>query len=374
MSSLQLFPEVIDGTTLGATFSQPLYLPIGIEGEAGSGGTAAVGEVKSVLRPSEADEYFGIDSSLANLVKFLLNRGVAPVVATASAKGIAPTLNERNSAWDLLESDRTVRIRLTDSTTQADLVALADSCEAAELIQNKQFCVVGMPTGTSKENYSAAAGAITSKRGVLVAPGVLDENGDLIDGAFAAAAVAAEVSKNSDPTDDLDMAIIPNLAGIERDASGLDVFRIKVVGGTATNDFEDLLQDGVSPLMPGRPGGVAISHLRMTYSTDATFDALMTRVIVDQTFVLVRDYCYDFNALRRGNTPSNRELLRSGVEALLIEHSSWVQPLVQADGSVGYNVSVVASPDQRQMIVHYQGQIVRGTQTILVDGDLKIAV
>jgi hypothetical protein len=126
--------------------------------------------------------------------------------------------------------------------------------------------------------------------------------------------------------------------------------------------------------MPGRPGGVAISHLRMTYIVDGTFDALMTRVIVDQVFVLVRDYCYSFNALRRGNTPANRELLRSGVEALLIEHSSWVQPLVQNDGSFGYNVSVVASADQRQMIVHYQGQVVRGVQTILVDGDLLISV
>src|SRR4029077_8678030 len=146
-------------------------------------------------------------------------------------------------------------------------------------------------------------------------------------------------------------------------------FRIKVVGGTATNDFEDLLQGGVSPLMPGRPGGAAISHLRMTYTVDGTFDALMTRIIVDQVFVLVRDYCYSFNALRRGNTPANRELLRSGVEALLIEHSSWVQRCVQASGCLGDKVSVVASADQRQMIVHYQGQVVRGVQTILIDGD-----
>ena len=374
MSSLQLFPEVIDGSSLGATFSQPLYLPIGIEGGADAAGSATVGQVKQILRPSEADAFFGPVSSLSKLVKFLLERGVAPVFATASAKGTAPALTERNTAWDLLESNPNIRIRLTDSTTQADLSALADSCESAELIQNKQFCVVGMPNGTTKANFLAAATAITSKRGVLVAPSVYDENGTLMSGAYAAAAVAAEGSKNSDPTDDLDMLVIPNLSGIERDSAGQDVFRIKVVGGTATNDFEDLLQGGVSPLMPGRPGGAAISHLRMTYKTDGTFDSLMTRVIVDQVFVLVRDYCYDFNALRRGNTPQNRELLRSGVEALLIEHNSWVLPLTQADGSVGYNVSVVASPDQRQMIVHYQGQIVRGVQTILIDGDLLIAV
>jgi hypothetical protein len=374
VSSLQLFPEVIDGSTLGPSFSQPQFLPIAIEGQADSAGTGVVGSLYTILRPSEADTYFGPASSLATLVKFVLNRGISPVIATISAKGTVPNSTQRNAAWDLLESDVTARIRLTDSTTQADLVALADSCEAAELIQNKQFAVVGMPTGTSKTNYTAAATAIASKRAVLVAPAVVDSDGSVLSGAFAAAAVAVQVSANPDPTDDLDLSEIPNLTSIEKDSAGLDVFRIKVVSGTVTNDFEDLLQGGVSPLMPGRAGGVAISHLRMAYTTDGTFDALMTRVIVDQTFVNVREYCYDFNALRRGNTAENRELLRSGIEALLIEHQSWVRPLTQPDGTAGYNVSVVASPDERQMIVKYQGQVIRGVQTILIDADLFIAV
>lgn len=231
-----------------------------------------------------------------------------------------------------------------------------------------------MAAATSAATYTAAATAIASKRGCLIAPAVYDESATLLAGNFTAAAVAAAVSTNSDPSDDLDGLILPGLIGIEDDVNGIPVFRIKVVGGVAVNDFEDLLQDGVSPLQPGRNGGVALSHLRTTWTTDSTFDSLSTRIIVDQVFVLVREYCYQHLYLRRGNTPTNRNLLKSGVEALLRAHSDWVQPITQPDGQIGFGTTVTSSSDERQLIVTYQGRIVRGIQTILIDGRLDIAV
>jgi hypothetical protein len=374
VSTAQLFPEVLDGSTLGAKFSQAVYLPIGIEGQADNAGSGSIGVVYTVARASEADTLFGPVSKLGVLVKFLLERGVSPIVATISQRGSTPLLAERQAAWALLESRRDVRIRLTGSTVQADLAALADSCENASLINNKQFCIVGMPTTTSKAALITAATAVNSTRGILVGPGIIDENGTLRDGSFAAAAVAAEVAKNADPADDLDTMELPGILGIEHDANGNDLFRIKVVSGAASNDFQDLLVAGVSPLQPGRNGGAAISHLRTTFTADGTYDALMTRIIVDQIFVLVREYAYDFNYLRKGNTPTNRALLRAGVEALLGNHSDWIQPKVQSDNTLGYKVTVEASADERQMIVRYEGKVVRGVQTILVDGNLSIAV
>jgi hypothetical protein len=182
------------------------------------------------------------------------------------------------------------------------------------------------------------------------------------------------VAQNADPADDLDTATIPKMTSMEKTAAGYDLLRRIVVSGTAQNDFEDLLQGGVSPIMPGLNGGVAISHLRMTYKTDSSFDALMTRIIVDQIFTLVRDYCEDFNQLRRGNTPTTRAQLASAVDALLKEHSDWIQPVLLPDGTTtGYGVTVTASADQRQQIVNYQGMIVRGVQTILISGNLTIA-
>lgn len=376
--STQLFPEIIDGTTLNERQADDLFLPIGVEGEIASGGTSAILVKQMISRPAAADTLFGAASPLAVLVKYLLDLGVGPIMAVASAKGTAPTLIERQAAWQILEAEKAIRIRLTDSTADADIAGLAVSCKNASLLNNKQFCIVGKPTGTAKSVYlttadTIAADADAAKRAVLVAPGVYDQNGVLKSGVFSAASVAARIALNPDFSDDLDTADLARLTGIERDASGNDVFRSIVVGGVVVNDFEELLQGGVSPLMPGINAGVAISHLRTTFHGDSTFDALMTRIIVDQVFVIVRDYCLEFNQLRRGNTETTRESLRSAVDALLRENSNLIQPITLGDGTTGYSVQVTASGDNRQQIVSYQGIVVRGVSTIVVAGNLTIA-
>ena len=377
MASTQLFPEVIDASTLGAKYSSPLYLPIGVEGaiDAATGGDAVVGQIYTISTPAEAEQRFGVATSISTLVKHILGRGVSPVYATASIRSVTPpTVVQRQAAWQNLESDPRVRIRMTDSVLQADHVAHADSCEYAELINNKQFAIMGMATATAKASLITAATAIGSKRGVLVAPGVYNSAGQITSGNFAAAAVAAEVARNPDPSDDLDTLLLPNLTGIETDAQGMPVFRRKVVAGTAQNDFEDLLIGGVSPLMTGRNGGVEITHLRTTWITDGTFDSLMTRIIADQVFVTVRDYLYELNYLREPNTQTTRDRMASGVSALLDGLTDWIQKKTQADGSLGFNVAVTSSPDERQVTVSYEGRVVRGISTIQVAANLEISV
>jgi hypothetical protein len=376
--STQLFPEIVDGSTLNERTTEAVFLPIGIEGQKDAGGTAVVAELKKVSRPVDADTWFGPASSLTALVKFVLDQGAGPVYAIASASGAGPTLPQRQTAWQVLEAKKEVRIRLTDATVDADLAALAVSAKNANLLNNKQVAFVGKPAATSKATLLATNTAVVvdadgAKRTVIVGPAVYDRNGVLKSGIYSAAAVAARVAMNGDPADDLDTAVISNLTGIERDAVGNDIFRQIVVAGVVVNDFEDLLVGGVSPLMPGLDGGVAISHLRMAYKVDSTFDALMTRLIIDQVFVLVRDYCYRFNQLRKGNTESSREQLRSGVDALLGTLRDWIEPAELGDGTLGFDVSVSASADERQQTISYRGEIVRGVQTIVVAPSFTIA-
>lgn len=378
MNSTQLFPEVIDGSTLGERVSSPIYLAIGIEGEMDADGTAQVNELHQISRPSDAQALFGVASSLTSLITYVLNRGAGPVWAIASASAAAPTLVQRQAAWQTMEAKREIRIRLTDSTTQADLVALGASCDNANKLNNKQFSFAGMAAGTTKANLIAAAGAINSKRVVLVGPAVYDENGTLQSGAYAAASVAARVAINNDPSDDLDTVTLPLTTGIEQDALGNPLFRRIVVGGVVQDDYEDLLQAGVSPLAPseefGGSGGAAVTHLRMTFTAEeGAWDALMTRIIMDQVFSMIRDYAIKFNGLRKGNTSTTRNQLASGIDSLLKANQSIVQQTDLGDGTKGYGVVVSASADQRQQIISYTGEVVRGTSTILVDGNLLIA-
>jgi len=343
-------------------------------------GTANVAVPYVINRLDEASAAFGSDSSLYLMIKVLLDRGAGPVLAVASGT-TTPTLVQRQTAWEKLESDENARIRLTDSMVQSDLVALATSCSNANLIYNKQICFVGMASGTTKANLITAAGAIAAAgtdaatRAVLIAPGVYDDTGVLRGGNFAAAAVAAEVAKNSDPGNDLDLWDILLLTAIEKDGSGLPVFRRKVVSGAPINDYEDLLQGGVSPLQPSRvSGGVSTTHMRTTYTTNTAWDNLYTRIIVDQIFLDVKAYIYDNNYFRSGNTDVTRQRMKSGVEAVLLERQTWISPVQQPDGTFGYNVSVTPSPDMRQVTIGYEGVVVRGIQTVKVAGNLTITV
>ena len=379
MSSVLLDPRVIDASSLTPRASAAIYLPIGVEGQMDNDGTGAVGTLYVINRYDEAQQQFGIASRLTTIIGAILDRGAGPVVAGASAKGSTPTLVQRQVVWAAMESDENIRIRLTGSEVQADLTALAASVGQADLLYNKQIAIVGLPSGTSKANLItgatalAGAGIAGATRTCLVGPGVYDQNGTLQGGSFAAAAVAAEVAKNSDPSNDLDLWAVPLLTAIEKDSAGLSVFRRKVVSGAAVDDYEDLLQGGVSPLQPSRvAGGVATTHLRTVYTTNTSYDNLYTRIIVDQIFLDVKAYILDNNFLRAGNTQATRARIQSGVAALLQERSAWISPVAQPDGTMGYNVTVTSSTDNRQVTVGYQGTVVRGISTVKVAANLTI--
>lgn len=380
MSSTLYDPRVIDASTLTPKASSDIFLPIAIEGQAGTAGSATVGTIYSINRLDQAASTFDATSPLYTIIKAVLDRGAGPVLAIASVKGATlPTLVQRQTAWAKLESDTVTRIRLTDSEIQAELVALATSVANANLLFNKQIAIVGMPSGTSKAALLSAATAIAAAgtdpatRTCLVAPGVYGSTGTLRGGSFTAAAIAAEVSKNADPGMDLDLWTIPLLTGVELGSDLRPVFNRSVVSGVAVDDYEDLLQGGVSPLQPSRiAGGVMTTHLRTVYVTDTSYDNLYTRVIVDQIFVDVRNYILDNNFLRAGNTDTTRARISSGVAALLAERSSWISPVVQPDGTKGYNVTVTASSDMRQITVGYEGTVVRGINTVKVAANLTI--
>lgn len=367
------FPQVVDISTLTGVFHVDSYLAVGVEGQKDAAGSAAVASPKLIQSPDDANTQFGPVSSLAGICKTLLGRGLAFVYAVASSSGSAPNLVARQAAWATLEDNPYIRVRLTDSVVQADLVALADSCEYAEGIQNKQFCVGGMAIGSTKAAISAAATAMASKRGVLVAPCFYDSNGTLMNGNYCAAWAAAEIAKNPDIVDSLNLAPIAATTGIEREATtGLPLFRLRANGGTPVNDFADLLTAGASPFMTAPDGRTSFTHLRTTYIADTTHDALTTLLIKDTVFLQLRDMLLNAKFLRKGNTATNRAMAGAMVDQWLSTHNDWVGPATLADGSTGYGVTCVPSSDLKSFTVNYFGVVVRGTNVININGSLTI--
>lgn len=366
------YPMIVDKSTLTGVFQTDQFMVIGVEGQKDVAGTAAIGLPKLVTTAEDANTFFGASSSLALLCKVILARGINFVWAVASASA-PPTLVQRQAAWAPLEDNPDIRIRLTDSVTQADLVALADSCEWAEGVQNKQFCVAGLASPSTKAAAIAAAGAVASKRAVLVTPAIYDLNGNLLSGQYGAAYAACQIAMNPDIADSLNLADIPATAGIEKDAAtGLPVYRIRANAGTPLNDFQDLLTGGVSPFQQSRTGLAALTHLRTTWIADTTFDALMTLLVKDQVFIDIREILLDHQALRKGNTGGNRSLAAALVENYLKAHDDWIARVGLSDGTTGYGVTVVNAPDGKSYTINYFGQIVRGTNVINVNGSLTI--
>lgn len=368
-----LFPQVVDRSTLTGIFQAPLYLPIGVEGEMDVSGDATVGVPETITTAEDAATAFGTSSSLTALCTLLLARGVPSLKAVGSE--LSHELSMRQAAWAALEDDPSIRIRLTDANDQATLAALADSCENAEAIQNKQFCFTALASPTTKSALSTAASAISSKRAVLVGPGIYDLDGNLRSGGDAAAIAAAVVAANPDIADSLNLYEIPATTGVETDSTtGLPLLRLRANGGSPINDFEDLEDDGVSPFMLAPSGLAAFTHLRTTWTTDDTFDSLMTLLIKDTVFLGVRDTLLGANFLRVGNTEDNRSRAAALVDAYLKSKATWVEPIQLADGTIGYGVNVTPSTDLKKFTVAYHGQVVRGTNVIDVNGTLTIAV
>lgn len=369
-----LFPEVRDRSTLTGVFRADQLLPIGVEGQmAATGTTATLGLPVTVTTAEQAATLFGV-SSLTTLIQFILARG-APSVRAVASDDAPPLLATRQAAWKPLEEDPSIRIRLTDSDVQADLVALADSCEWAEGIQHKQFMFGALATPTVKANLITAADAIASKRGVLIGPGVYDGDGVLRGGALAAAMAAVEVSRNPDIADSLNLAPISATSGIELEtATGLPLFRLRANAGVPANDHAELLAEGVSTFMLGPDGRAAFSHLRLTYTVDDTFDSLMTLLIKDEVFLGIKAKLLAGKYHRRPNNESNRNLAATEVDNWLKAHSDWVEPVELPNGDNGYGVTVEPAVDLKSFTVSYFGNVVRGTNVINVNGTLTIPV
>lgn len=368
------FPQVIDQSTLTGVFQTDTFLSVAVEGEMAADGDATIALPESIETAAEAATAFGAASSLTSIASFLLGRGFSRVKAVASATDAAPTLVERQAAWEALEDDTTVRVRLTDSVTQADLAALADSCENAEAIQNKQFCCVALGTPSAKATLSAAAAAILSKRAVLFGPGVYDLDGNLLSGGVLAALCAGEIAKNPDITDSLNLYEIPATAGIEVDpATDLPIFRLRANAGAPIDDFQDLLDGGASPLKQADSGTAQFTHIRTTWTTDDTFDALQTLLIKDEVFLGIKQELLDAKFLRKPNTADNRNFAAAIVDSWLKAHDTWVEQVVLPNGTTGYGVTTTPSVDGKSFTVNYFGQVVRGDNVIAINGTLTIA-
>jgi hypothetical protein len=111
---------------------------------------------------------------------------------------------------------------------------------------------------------------------------------------------------------------------------------------------------------------------------DTTFDSINTLLVKDQLFLDIRDIVLAQGVLRRPNIPFWQGLVASHVEDYLNGRSQGPDAWISAEAPAGRHGRVrrqrhAVSTDRKQMTIHYQAEIDRGTQKVDVNGVLTIA-
>ena len=259
-------------------------------GVAAKASVGTEGEVVILTSYAAGVSAFGEDETpgMSTMLRLLFANGASTVAAVRVAE--AGEVADYQAAFDAL-GRQDVQIVVCDSTDEAVHQALRTAVETASASRKERIGVVG-GSGEEASALVEHAAALNSERMVLVGPDVLDEAGETLPGAFAAAALAGVIASNTDPAVPLNGAEIGD------------------------NDIDLLVRGGVTPLESS--GGVLSPVRGITTRTttgdvtDTTWRELTTILIVDDLIPTIRTALRS-KFSRTKNTVRNRSAIRSQV-------------------------------------------------------------
>lgn len=245
---------------------------------------------------------FGVDSGFAGmstLLKLLFHSRSVTVVAVPVADG------DYASALTAIASMDGISLVVCDSGELSVHQLLKNHVTSCSAARRERIAVVGT-VSCSADELIAHANALNSERMLLVAPGVLGEDGMNLSGICAAAATAAAISAAADPAVPLHGSPLYGLGGTSLSYSDTEI--------------DCLVRGGVTPL---ECSGGTVSPIRCvtTRTTtggadDATWRELSTILIIDTVIPAIRSSLRAQFAQAKNNQQT-RGAIRSHVILLL---------------------------------------------------------
>lgn len=268
-------------------------------GAAAKANSGTVNEPMVLYSLAEGLKAFGADTEgaagMEMLLRLLFAGGASGVVA------VAVDGEDYASAFAVLAEREDVKLVVCDSDELTVQQALRTSVESASEERRERIAVVG-GSGLSVTQLIERAEKLNSERVVLVGPDVVTENGTVLSGVFGAAAVAAAIAAETDPSIPLQGAVLAGLGGVETRYTD--------------SEIDALVRGGVTPL---EAVGGEVSPIRgVTTRTktdgaaDATWRELTTILIVDDVIPAIRSALRSRFARSR-NTAQSRGAIRSQV-------------------------------------------------------------
>ncbi len=265
---------------------------------AATAGTPNEAVLLNSFREGQAE--FGADGETAGmeaLLRVLYENGAGSVQAVrVDTSGESA---DYASAFAVLSELDDVDVIVCDSTELAVQQALRGSVEAASALQRERIAVTGV-CGTRVSEMVEQAAALNSERVVLTATNMAGEHDE--SAALVAAAVAAVIAGNDDPSAPIHGTPLQGVAGL--------------AGRFTDTEIDWMVRGGVTPVEA--MGGIVSPVRAVTTRTttggagDATWRELTTILVVDDVIPTIRD-SLRARFSRSKNTAQSRGAIRSQV-------------------------------------------------------------
>ena len=305
-------------------------------------------KVELITSYEEGKSVFGEDASgvygMSTLLRFLFANGAGAVKAVAVGKDESEE-KDYASAFAALSDEEDVGVMVCDSAAQSVHLLLKTAAEDASAARRERIAVIGGSEETVAQMVNRAK-AVNSERVVLVGPDIASDDGGTMSAVFAAAAVAAVIAGNTDPS-------VP--------INGAELTLFGAAGKRLSDNEIDQTVGGVSSPVRGittktSSGGAA----------DTTWRELTTILIVDEVIPTIRSALRTRFA-RSKNTAQSRGAIRSQVVLELEEMKS--REIVDSYGEV--LVSALKS-DPTVCLVEFSFTVAHGLNRIYLTAHITV--
>ena len=290
-------------------------------------------KVELITSYEEGKSVFGEDASgvygMSTLLRFLFANGAGAVKAVAVGKDESEE-KDYASAFAALSDEEDVGVMVCDSAAQSVHLLLKTAAEDASAARRERIAVIGGSEETVAQMVNRAK-AVNSERVVLVGPDIASDDGGTMSAVFAAAAVAAVIAGNTDPS-------VP-INGAELTLFGAAGKRL------SDNEIDQLASGGAA---------------------DTTWRELTTILIVDEVIPTIRSALRTRFA-RSKNTAQSRGAIRSQVVLELEEMKS--REIVDSYGEV--LVSALKS-DPTVCLVEFSFTVAHGLNRIYLTAHITV--
>ena len=312
-------------------------------------------KVELITSYEEGKSVFGEDASgvygMSTQLRSPFANGAGAVKAVAVGKDESEE-KDYASAFAALSDEEDVGVMVCDSAAQSVHLLLKTAAEDASAARRERIAVIGGSEETVAQMVNRAK-AVNSERVVLVGPDIASDDGGTMSAVFAAAAVAAVIAGNTDPS-------VP-INGAE-----LTLFGKRL----SDNEIDQLVRGGVTPIET--VGGVSSPVRGITTKTssggaaDTTWRELTTILIVDEVIPTIRSALRTRFA-RSKNTAQSRGAIRSQVVLELEEMKS--REIVDSYGEV--LVSALKS-DPTVCLVEFSFTVAHGLNRIYLTAHITV--